>query len=158
MVYYNLKLVIEVKKNIHHMNSYEELSRFIFNAMQYDEQMRKLQKSRKYKLYSFCNLYNPELDGVYKKGNVYFFDIKFLDLKFAISMKHFLSLVENKYFKVIMSSIKTSQYKKISKLISLTPAIFTNNSRRLFNSRRLRNYKKKNYYFNTKEILPTLWK
>lgn len=125
MVYYNLKVLVLLKEDIKYEETYQKISDFIAYAMLQNEETKKLHEENRYKLYNFCSLYPFEKDGIYKKERIYTFDIKFIDLNFAMKIKQFLTNIQNKYFKVIMSDIKANSYKKINKLITLTPCIIT---------------------------------
>lgn len=56
---------------------------------------------------------------------MYTFDIRFINLSIAMKMKQFLSLIQNEDFKIIMSNLETNSQRKITKLITLTPAVIT---------------------------------
>ena len=128
MVYYNLKIVVSLKKDIRYENTYEKISDFIALAMLYDEETKRLHEENTYKMYNFCSLYPFEADGIYKKGRMYTFDIKFIKIEFAMKMKQLLSHITSSDFQIVMSNIQTNEYKPIHKLITLTPCILTKNN------------------------------
>lgn len=125
MVYYDLKVAVILKEDIKYENTYEVISNFIASAMLFDEKTKELHEENRFKLYNFCSFYPFEKDGMYQKGKMYSFDIKFVDITFAIKMKQFLSMAKSKFLQVAMTDIKTYEYKKINKLITLTPCIIT---------------------------------
>lgn len=125
MVYFNLKVIVSLNEDIKYENTYQKISDFIAFAMLQDEETKELHEKNTYKMYNFCSLYPFEKDGIYKKGRIYTFDIKFVDMEFAMKIKQLISVISNTYFKVVMSSIEINEYKKINKLITLTPCILT---------------------------------
>lgn len=125
MVYYNLKVVVMLKRDILHLETYQKISDFIAYAMLQDDITKNLHETNCYKMYNFCSLYPLEKDGIYKCGNMYSFDVKFVDLNLVMKIKQFLTVITNSCFKVVIADIKVYRYKKITKLISLTPCIIT---------------------------------
>ena len=125
MQYYNLKLSVILKKDIRAEEAYEKLSNLISYAMLKDNNLKLLHEENKYKNYVFCNLYPVEKDSIYKCNNVYYFDIRGIDLKMLMKLKQVLNVAENENFKVIQASFETSMQRKITKLITLTPVIIT---------------------------------
>lgn len=125
MVYYNLKVMVTLKKDIPYENTYQVISDYIAYAMLKDDVYKKMHEENMYKLYNFCSFYPFEKEGVYIKGRIYSFDIKFINIEFAMKMKQLLMITNNDNFKVIMCNIQTNEYRKITKLITLTPCILT---------------------------------
>lgn len=160
MVYYNLKLYVLLKKDIQFLKSYNLLSDYIALAMLKDSNLKALHEKNEYKLYNFCSLYPAEKDGIYKKGKIYCFDIKFVNKDFILKMKQLLNITETDMFKVINSSIQVNRYRKINKLISLTPCILTtdkgdyniNNDIHLVKKRMLASAEKKYNQIYSEEI------
>lgn len=125
MVYYNLKIIVTPLVNMDSNATYEKISKLISQAMLLDENLKILHETNNYKMYTFCNLYPVEKDKIYKQGKPYTFDLRTLDMKFAIKMKQLLTLITNKDFKVLLANLENSQQRKINKLITLTPAVIT---------------------------------
>lgn len=125
MKYYNLKVIVSPKEELKYEEVYEKLSKLIANAMLQDEKLKKLHKENKYKNYVFCNLYPIQKDALYKAGQIYTFDIRFIDIQIAMKMKQILNTIENSNFKIVMSNLETNIQRKINKLITLTPSIIT---------------------------------
>lgn len=125
MVYYNLKVMVVPLSDIQHERTYEKLANLLSLAMLQDPQLKELHEKNQYKLYHFCSLYPFEKDGVYRKGRMYSFDIRFVEMNFALKMKQLLAIVKSPEFKVVMSHMETNEYRKIHKLVSLTPSIIT---------------------------------
>lgn len=125
MQYYNLKVVVLLKQDLNHEETYEKISKLIANAMLNDENLKQLHEQNVYKNYVFCNLYPTQKGEKYKKGQIYTFDIRFINLQMANKIKQILNIIKNDNFKIIMSNLETSTQRKINKLITLTPAIIT---------------------------------
>lgn len=125
MQYYNLKLSVILKSNIKSEATYEKLANLISYAMLKDKDLKLLHEENKYKNYVFCNLYPIEKDSIYKANNIYYFDIRGIDLKMFMKLKQVLNVTEDENFKVIQVNFETSIQRKISKLITLTPVILT---------------------------------
>lgn len=125
MQYYNLKVVVMPKKDIKNEEAYEKISKLIANAMLKDEYLKQTHEKNEYKNYVFCNLYPVQKSGIYTASSMYTFDIRFINLSIAMKMKQFLSLIQNEDFKIIMSNLETNSQRKITKLITLTPAVIT---------------------------------
>ena len=127
MLFYNLKVIVQLKEDIKYENTYEIISNYIAKAMLLEEELKELHEKNCYKLYSFCSLYPFEKEGIYEKNKLYAFDIRYVEMHFGLKLKQLLKFVKNKYFTLISTNIETNQYRKINKLISLTPAICTTN-------------------------------
>ncbi len=125
MQYYNLKVVVMPKKDIKNEEAYEKISKLIANAMLKDEYLKQTHEKNEYKNYVFCNLYPVQKSGIYTASSMYTFDIRFINLSIAMKMKQFLSLIQNEDFKIVMSNLETNSQRKITKLITLTPAVIT---------------------------------
>ncbi len=125
MKYYNLKVTTLLKQNIESVQPYEKISNLIAYAMLKDDLLKKLHEKNTYKNYVFCNLYPVEKDTIYKKGNVYTFDLRGIEFEKMIKLKQVLETTENEYFKVIQINFQTGIQRNIKKLITLTPAIIT---------------------------------
>ena len=128
MKYYNMKVIVTLKENINYINTYEIISNFIARAMLKNEELKKLHEVNCYKLYTFCSFYPFEKDLIYKKGNMYAFDIRYMDISFGLKLKQLLKVINYEYLSVISLNIECNEYKIIQKLISLTPAILTINN------------------------------
>lgn len=125
MQYYNLKVMVSPKQNIKNEEAYEKIAKLIASTMLKDIKLKELHEKNKYKNYVFCNLYPIEKDGVYKAGQIYAFDVRFIDLSITMKIKQFLTSIQNADFKIIISNIETHSQRKINKLITLTPSIIT---------------------------------
>lgn len=125
MVSYNIKVVLTPLEDIQYESTYEKLSNLISYAMTKDEQLKLLHEENTYKMYCFCSLYPYQDTGVYKLGAIYQFDIRTLDLDFAIKIKTLLTDLKSEFFKVIMVNLVTNEQRNITELRTLTPCVIT---------------------------------
>ncbi len=125
MKYYNLKVIILLKDNINNVQTYEKISKLIAYAMLKDPVLERFHEENTYKNYVFCNLYPIEKDTIYKKGNIYTFDLRGIEFEKMIKLKQVLETTENEHFKVIQINFQTGTQRNIKRLITLTPAIIT---------------------------------
>ena len=125
MKYYNLKIETLLKENLNNTQTYEKISNLISYAMLIEETLKKLHEENTYKNYVFCNLYPIEKDTIYKKGNIYTFNLRGIEFEKIIKLKQLLEKTETEYFKIIQINFQTGIQRNISKLVTLTPAIIT---------------------------------
>lgn len=125
MKYYNLKIIVIVKENLKSLETYEKISNLIAQSMLKDKLLKQIHEENIYKNYVFCNLYPVEKDTIYKKGNIYSFDLRGIEFEKIIKIKQVIQDLENDYFKVIQVNFQTYTKSNIKKLITLTPAIIT---------------------------------
>ena len=125
MKYYNVKVKIILKEPLQDIETYEKISNLISQAMLKDESLKEIHEKNMYKNYVCCNLYPIEKDAKYKRNKIYSFDVRGIEFEKMIKIKQVLNNLENKYFKVIKINFQTSEQRKITKLITLTPAIIT---------------------------------
>ena len=125
MKYYNLKIIVLLKEDLKNTETYEKISNLISFAMLKEKTLKKLHEENTYKNYVFCNLYPIEKDTIYKKGNLYTFDLRGIEFEKIIKLKQLLDKTETEYFKIIQINFQTGIQRNISKLITLTPAIIT---------------------------------
>lgn len=125
MNYFNLKILVQPKKDILYEEIYEKLSQLISQAMLKDAELKKKHEENTYKHYVFCNLYPIEKDLTYKASKIYTFDLRSMNRIFIIKIKQFLSAINNEDFKVIMSNIENQSQRTIHKLKTLTPVVIT---------------------------------
>lgn len=104
------------------------LAGIISNSMLFDEQLKELHHQNCFKPYVFCAPYPLEPDRIYRKGRMYCFHLRTLDLKFTLAMKKYLPKAKG-VAKVISIELRNSVQSHISELVSLTPIISTVNNR-----------------------------
>lgn len=125
MVSYNLKVIVQLKQDIKYENTYEIISNYVAKAMLGNKELKEMHEKNCYKLYTFCSLYPFERQGIYQTNKVYAFDIRYLDVNFGLKLKQLLKIIDDEFFNLISTNIEPNKYRKIAKLISLTPAICT---------------------------------
>lgn len=125
MNYYNLKIVALLKQNLDNFSAYEKISNLISLSMLKDNNLKQIHEQNTYKNYVFCNLYPIEKDSIYKKNNIYTFDLRGIEIEKILKLKQVMNNAENDYLKVIQIIFQTNQQREIKKLITLTPTIIT---------------------------------
>lgn len=125
MNYYNLKIVALLKQDLDNFSAYEKISNLISSAMLKDNNLKQIHEQNTYKNYVFCNLYSIEKDSIYKKNNIYTFDLRGIEIEKILKLKQVMNNAENDYLKVIQIIFQTNQQREIKKLITLTPTIIT---------------------------------
>lgn len=125
MNYYNLKIVALLKQNLDNFCAYEKISNLISLSMLKDNNLKQIHEQNTYKNYVFCNLYPIEKDSIYKKNNIYTFDLRGIEIEKILKLKQVMNNAENDYLKVIQIIFQTNQQREIKKLITLTPTIIT---------------------------------
>ena len=122
---FNLKITLKLKQNIKEMEAYEKISNLIAYAMLKDKTLKEIHEKNTYKNYVFCNLYPIQKDGLYKKDNMYFFDLRGTEFIKIMKLKQVMCNLENEDFKVLQIQLQTHEQKTVHKLITLTPTIIT---------------------------------
>ena len=125
MNYYNLKIVALLKQDLDNFSAYEKISNLISLSMLKDNNLKQIHEQNTYKNYVFCNLYPIEKDSIYKKNNIYTFDLRGIEIEKILKLKQVMNNAENDYLKVIQIIFQTNQQREIKKLITLTPTIIT---------------------------------
>ena len=125
MNYYNLKIVALLKQDLDNFSAYEKISNLISLSMLKDNNLKQIHGQNTYKNYVFCNLYPIEKDSIYKKNNIYTFDLRGIEIEKILKLKQVMNNAENDYLKVIQIIFQTNQQREIKKLITLTPTIIT---------------------------------
>lgn len=133
MVSHNIKVVVNLLQDIKCNEVYEKISKLISYAMTKDKELSEFHEKNTPKMYTFCALYPVQKDGIYKKNNIYTFDIRTINIKFALKIKYLLCDLESEFFKVIMTDITTNKQRNIKQLISLTPTVITSEEHGYFN-------------------------
>ena len=124
MIYYELVLTVKLVTETSYLSSQAMISQNINQSMALDEELRGLHERSGYKNYVFCNFYPTEKDKVYKRDNIYLFNMRSLDLQFLLKLKHLLSKTSSD-FKVLAAEIRTYSPKFIEEISNITPALST---------------------------------
>jgi len=126
--YYEILSTVQFKEDIPVREVQSALAELINNSMLFDEQLKELHHQNKFKFYVFCAPYPLEADRIYHKGRMYCFNLRTLDLKFALKIKQYLPKAKGQA-KVIASELKNYSPKPITELLTLTPIVCTYNNR-----------------------------
>lgn len=100
-----------------------ELNKLIDTALMQTEEMQPLHISREYKFYCLSGFKKVELDGIYKKGNIYTFVLRTVDEKLAQYFKATLAQQYTKSLKALTVEAKVIKKRMIEKIYALTPVI-----------------------------------
>lgn len=123
MIYHELVITVRLNQDITVEYSYEAVSSFISKAMLGDEQLKKFHEQMGFKYYVTCSLYPIEQDKVYRKGRVYLFNLRSLDVSFILKMKQLVMLVNGSPMKAIAIELRNNDYRPISEIYNITPAV-----------------------------------
>lgn len=124
MTYSELKIFIRMKKDIKSNEMYEVLSKFINKSLGRDKRLSLVHEKNCFKFYVFGLPYKIENDGVYKKDNMYAFNIRSVSVEFILTLSKLIERESDCFF-VEGSNIDTYSPKKINKLYTLTPTVIT---------------------------------
>jgi CRISPR-associated endoribonuclease Cas6 len=122
--YYDIKVIVLLKKNMKFTDSSEIIGKNISSAMLRSEYLMKYHKEKTYK-YVFGNFTPVEKDGIYKEGRLYMFELRTFDEKFLNHINKCLKDYESNTIKVITLNIKTVKQRKIKFIRTINPAIVT---------------------------------
>lgn len=126
--YYEILSTIQFNHDIPANEVQSTLAELIYNSMLFDKQLKELHHQNVFKHYVFCAPYPLEADRVYRKGRMYCFNLRTLNLNFALKMKQYLPKAKG-LARVISTELKNYTQKPIMELITLTPIICTINNR-----------------------------
>lgn len=120
MKYYEIQIMVQLKKDIMSNNCLEVISKNInYSLLKYEN----FHNSHKIKGYVFNSFYPVESDKVYKKSNNYFFTIRMIDSVYNIIGDVFSVGYETDDFKVMFINSKYKKFKRITSIQTLTPTL-----------------------------------
>jgi CRISPR-associated endoribonuclease Cas6 len=124
--YFELRCIAYLKKDIDLKESFDVLSKYISFSMAQVEELKELHNQRGFKHYSFGNLYPPQKDKVYKKGNSYQFVLRSLnETLVGVLAKSLRTNVYNPHLIIVETQKKVVKQFFVSELYSVTPVIVT---------------------------------
>jgi len=126
--YYEILSTVQFNQDIPASEVQSVLAELIFNSMTYDDQLKDLHRRNIIKHYVFCAPYPLEPDQVYRKGRMYCFNLRTLQLQFALKIKQFLPKAKG-LARVVSTDLKNYTQKPITELVTLTPIVCTYNNR-----------------------------
>lgn len=126
-----LNFTVKLKETV----KYEDIPFKLSNAINYfftlNEELKMFHKENKIKLYCYEMFSDIEKDKIYKANKIYYFKMRFMDLKLAeLFYKSVLTLKSCNLFNVIgVTPSKLIIDKKVKFIYNITPAILTINNR-----------------------------
>lgn len=126
--YYEILSTVQFKQDVPANEAQSVLAEIINNSMLFDAELKEFHHRNVFKHYVFCAPYPLEADRVYRKGRMYCFNLRTLNLKLALRLKQFLPKAQG-LVRVISSELKNYTPKHITELITLTPIVCTYNNR-----------------------------
>lgn len=126
--YYDILSTIQFSEDVPLNEIQAVLAEHINYSMTFDEQLKELHEKSIFKYYVFSAPYPLEVDHIYHKGRMYCFNLRTLDLKFALKMKHYLRKAKG-IVRVVSSELNNFSLKPIKELITLTPIVCTVSNR-----------------------------
>lgn len=126
--YHEILTTIQFYKDVPAREVLSDLTDLVNESMFYDEQLKDFHHQNAFKYFTFCAPYPLESDRIYRKGRLYCFHLRTLDITFALKMKQNLPKGKG-IIRVISSELKNYTFKPISELTSLTPIVATINNR-----------------------------
>lgn len=123
MNFYELKITLNLKKDIHCDDLTQKLSIMFNKCMLYDKYLKSIHETNMYKLYTFEGLSPFEKDKIYKKGRFYMTRFRCIDQFIAEAFRKCLKKTKTNEFDVLAVDIDIVEPKKINVLFNVTPAI-----------------------------------
>lgn len=121
---YELNIKVYLLKDINSNISHNSISEIIDKTLSKDEKYLKLHNENTFKNYCFNNFYPIENDYTFKKGNIYSFKMRTIDLEFANFITKQMINEYTSSMKVLGISINTIPIKHIDRIFNITPMIF----------------------------------
>lgn len=128
LCFYELLSTIQFKEDVPVRQVQSSLAGLIANGMLFSESLKQLHQQNRLKPYVFCMPYPREPDRIYHQGRMYCFNLRTLNLNFAVAMKNYLPKVHGKA-RVVSVEMRTYSQTHISELVSLTPIVCTVDNR-----------------------------
>lgn len=135
---YLITTKLYMKKDLHHLEMYEALSKLVNLSFVKDEGLAERHKAAGFKAYVYSMPFPiPKQTGVYKEGKLFQFILKTTDEDFARKMLVYLPQCESHFMKNIVSTMKIVNDSFVSQIRTLTPAVITINSKSWFKNQPL---------------------
>lgn len=123
---FNLKIKIYLLKNISLNEIQKSITNVIDLALSNDINYLEFHNNIGYKFYCYDGLYPLETDGLYKKDNIYTFQLRTIDKNLCeYLMKEVRDIITNE-IKVLKCDLRIIPKKHIDKIFSITPLIIKN--------------------------------
>ena len=126
MLYFELKCLAYIKKDMEFMSSFDTLSKFINYSMCQSPLYEKLHNEENFNNYSFGSFYPIEKDKIYKSAKTYTFTLRSLDETFIDSMQTLLRQnINHPDIQVLQTTKQVKKQFFITELYTITPTIIT---------------------------------
>ncbi|MCG8483142.1 MAG: CRISPR-associated endoribonuclease Cas6 [Clostridia bacterium] len=124
MRYFELVVAVKLQDELPFLASYNFIANLISRAMLDEQKLKELHKANTFKFYTFCAFHPLEPEKVYHKGRVYITNIRSLSADFILALKRLLPRADYPV-KIISTEVRNYEYRPISELRTLTPAVMT---------------------------------
>lgn len=104
----------------------KEICKLIDITLSRNDEFLSLHKKNLYKMYTFNSFYPVEKEKIYKKDNIYTFQLRTIDSKLAKYLLNELHKSYTKSLKCIKVDIKEIKKHHIDRLYSITPVVLKN--------------------------------
>jgi len=126
MMYNFLKCKVVLKKDIYFRDAFSKIAHYIYFILSQSNEFRNFHNAKYIKHYVISNFYKPEIDKIYKKDKVYYFEIRSIDRGLINYLQNNLKKnINNPDFLVIDTELRYKKQKFIREIISITPTIIT---------------------------------
>lgn len=120
---FEIKVKTFLLENIKFEDSLEQMGSIIDSTLIQNEQFKELHENNKYKNYCFSSLMPIEKDKVYKKGKIYDFIIRTVDIELAKFLECRIKDQVGIKLKCLTSETKIIPKHHISEIYTITPVI-----------------------------------
>lgn len=123
MKYYELKVNVRLKQDIHFKDSLITLNTILNKFMMLNEFLKSIHQHKGYKFYNYSSFYPVEED-VYYEGELYFFTLRSCRKRIVKEFEKVLQN-DNPFFYVIESEFIVKNQYNLNGLYALTPVVMT---------------------------------
>lgn len=118
-----LSIKVYLYKDVASVESLGTISEAIDTTLAKDARYLEMHNSPGYKFYCFNNFYPMEQDNVYKKGRIYTFKIRSVDLELVKFIKENMSQLRTDSLQVLEIAVKVIPRKHIREVFNITPVV-----------------------------------
>lgn len=126
MAVFELSAKVYLSEKIFYVDVPYELSKLIDRTLALDSNFLELHNKNCFKNYCFNGLYPLEIDKIYKKDNIYNFQIRSIDENLIQFLCEKLKNAFTDKIKVLKIDLKIIKQKHIERIYSITPVIIKN--------------------------------
>lgn len=125
MLYYDIKIMVYLLRDLHARDSYEQVSRFVNYSFNRSDKLSSIHKDKGLKGYSLSGLYPVENDYIYKQGNVYTATMRTYSKDIVNEVVKCLNNNHNDTIVVTSVVVNQCNEREIEFIDTLTPTIIT---------------------------------